>query len=631
MLVIRLLTILAFGILLWSEFNQARITLPRTPIAYPVLLFLGVALLSAVTSPYRDQSIQWLMSLTTYAVLLHLVVFYVKGWEHTQLLLLVIVAMGLVQATLVGMQAWSGRIRPSGTFFNPNFVAGYLVCSWLIVLSWLCFGYMEREYEDRPTGRSRYFLNCLGVASLLLFFVAIVLTGSRGALLTLAIGTAIVVGLWLGKRPLPVAVAMVCSAAVMAAIYLVLPEHGQTNLEYARLKIWESSIDMVTSHPFGIGLGLYQYLYPSFALPIEGSITRFGKMAHSAHNEYLQIGAELGVAGFMSFLWGIVMVGKTTIQLLRREMLRWQRGIVVGMAAAVTSILVHALVDSNLHEPAIAILLVVFVAAIISLAQLANPIEVCEYRRPLRFPFLWKTASILVLAICVGHVVQTGMAWSFYVSGTREQETRHLDQAFEKFATSIALDSGKALYHSALGGLHYSKFQQTGEAVFANEALAELHAAIALNPLDGRLQILLGDVYRTLASRLSSGSSAGERERLLRAALRSYQASFTSQPFVASTHLSAARTYWELGERDRAMMAVRQAIALEPNYLPARQWFATVALEMGQDKLAREQYDEMLIRQRRYANAYKDEVEMAFLRADIRTIAALLADSAQGT
>jgi O-antigen ligase len=54
----------------------------------------------------------------------------------------------------------------------------------------------------------------------------------------------------------------------------------------------------MTEYPFGLGLGLYQYAYPHYAFPVEGQIARYGRVAQTPHNEYLQMGVELGVGQF---------------------------------------------------------------------------------------------------------------------------------------------------------------------------------------------------------------------------------------------------------------------------------------------------------------------------------------------
>src|SRR5574341_2433877 len=366
-MVIRLLILLLGGLYFWRGLSLGSFGCPRLMIGLPVVAYLGLALVSTMTSPYTDQSLQWLVVLTSYAGFLALLVFFVERWDHAQKLLAVFIAMAVGEAAwALGQAWWWDSLRPSGTFFNPNFLAVYLSAAWVLVFAHLCFTW-------RGQGRGpRIIIAC---AMLGLLLLAILRTGSRGGLLALVAGTSVVVALRFGRR----------SAALMGLLLaglILLPnpvrdrvwaEHRANPESYARWQMWGQSLLEISDHPLGVGLGLYQYWAPRYMFPIEGQIVRYGKIANTAHNEYLQMGVELGVASVAVFVWGLWLVGRQAWQALKQRMRRERRGLAVGPIPAVVTLLSHAAVDSTLHEPALALLLALCVGLLVSAHRLMRP------------------------------------------------------------------------------------------------------------------------------------------------------------------------------------------------------------------------------------------------------------------
>jgi O-antigen ligase len=114
-----------------------------------------------------------------------------------------------------------------------------------------------------------------------------------------------------------------------------------------RLAHWQSALNMAGAHPWlGVGFGNYEPAYPDYAL-----INWPDPLGH-AHNFYLNILAEVGVIGLLTYLalWGIVFW--QSLRLLR--LLPWpERGIILGLLASWTVLAVHHLLDNlyvnNVH------------------------------------------------------------------------------------------------------------------------------------------------------------------------------------------------------------------------------------------------------------------------------------------
>ena len=645
-MVIRLL-IVGMGLAcLWSMGHGAPLPVRQASWLMPALGFLTVAGLSAFTSPNVHQSRQWLMVLLLYAALFYFIVFCLTRWNHVRSVVLWLVAAGVGESVWALYQfGWLNQLRPSGTFFNPNFLSGYLAAIGVMTLAMGLFAKkggrscLATMYAGDPHGgrgvlgsggRLSWSLTALWAVAVLVMLSAMVITGSRGAVMALSAGTAVVL---LGRyrvRGLAIVVALLIGL-------LLIPnplrsrfeaEHAINPVAYARMNMWMQAGHIIAEHPFGIGFGLYQYIYPQHAFPVEGEIARYGKVAQTPHNEYLQIGVELGIPGLLLFCWGLIRVGQAGFAALRLRLSRMHRGLLVGVAGAAVSLLAHAAVDSNLHEPAIAILLVLCLAVLFNAQSLAaaRAVSLPSLGHPTHHG--WLVGGAVSLLWLAAGAIQTGTAWMAFEQGAQAQRAGQLDAAMEHYRSAIRIDVDKALYHSALAAAHFQRFRQTGSGDDAQRATDELTDAIRCNPLDGRLQGLLGHLYASLADAMQTGQGVElKRESLRRSAVEAYQVARTLEPFVAMHRLELGRLYWSLGERQRGIEEVAQASAMEPNFLPARAWLVQAYLtsESPADReQARREFQEIQDRQRRYAAMPKNELETLYLSADIAGLKARL-------
>ncbi len=627
---VTVIRLIVLGCLAWTWVMACRtgqVAIPSLPVAPVVWSFLGVALVSTLSSSYRHQSTQWLIVLCTYAVLLYLLVSFLTTWEHVRRICVVVLLLGMVEAGLgVSQYLWRGVARANGTFFNPNFLAGYLTAVAVFLVGWVCAHRVRRA----PI------LWIGGAAVLSLLTAACLMAGSRGAMLALAAGILVVFVLRDRTRG-----ALAAGALILCLLMVPNPlierlqaEHRANALSYARAQIWAGSVQTMLEHPMGVGLGLYQYVYPLHPADMEGQIARYGRMAQNAHNEYLQIGVELGWPGLLMFLWGIVLIGRETVTLLRQRLRRRHRGVVIGAFGATVSLLVHAGVDANLHEPALAILLALLVALLLSARQWTNGCTRPWATWTLSFPnhrLAMGVAGIGLIGMVGFSVTGIGVAWGAHEAGSQAAARQDYPRAVEGYERAIAWDPGKALYHSSLGAAHYQTFVRTGQSSEVERALAELKTAIALNPLDGRLPALLGNLCATIAKTQGSGGtptaeggSALPKDQAAwrQAAIVAYGEALKREPYSPFYRLEVARLHVAEQDYIRAETWLRELLALEPNFLPGRALLAEVLMAQGRDQAARDLCRDIVARQQRFAQRTKDSLERQYLDVDTVRLAA---------
>jgi O-antigen ligase len=96
----------------------------------------------------------------------------------------------------------------------------------------------------------------------------------------------------------------------------------------------------------GWGLGSFPLVYPQFRT----FYTNF--FVNEAHNDYLQLLVELGLLGFGTMVWFIVMVYKRAIRKIKHWPTEMSGAVTLACVLGLSGILVHGAVDFNLQIPA---------------------------------------------------------------------------------------------------------------------------------------------------------------------------------------------------------------------------------------------------------------------------------------
>ena len=625
-MIIRLVILAWLGGTLIQAIRAGRLIVPRLGARYVVLAFLGFAVAATIFSPYVHQSRQWLVMITGYAILFYLLVSVVDRWERVHTLTMMVIVMGLGEAawTIVQGVVWN-VVRPSGTFFNPNFLAGYLTVSWAVLLSIAVYGYRKSAILYRSSVSPVFWWAGMGSA-LGIVLIAMIFTQSRGGLVAWLAATVWILTARYGWK----LAGMGTAALLLAALIIptpfkerVLAEHEQNPVSYARWQMWQGAIAQMADHPLGIGLGLYQYTYPLYAFPVEGEITRYGKVAHTPHNDYLQIGVEMGVGALLVFLAAIGLVMRDLLQVLQARLVRWQRSLILGIGGGGIALLVHAALDSSLRESALAILLVLCAGLIVSVARITSGNTDALHAIPIQSRPLWGMGAACLLLLVGAEVSRLGMAWLTFDTASRRAVAGQTDVAIEGFKTAITLDPGKSLYHHGLGSVYARAFDVSRDKEMFRLAHAEFKEAIELNPLDSRLLGLLAQLYVSASQTSSASGLLDEQQKSwLRAALRVYERAVRLAPFSAPYRYEQARLHWMLGERPLAEQQAKEAEQLEPNFLPARALLARLWVDAGHIDDAKRELQEIQVRQARYDQWSKNNIERAFLNVDVAPLRA---------
>ena len=110
-----------------------------------------------------------------------------------------------------------------------------------------------------------------------------------------------------------------------------------------RGQVWQDTTTIAAAFPWtGSGFGTFGAVYPIFRSP------RVRLFYAHAHNDWLQALAEGGLLGAVL----IAMLALPLLGTLRRSLFGAKGVLATGIAAGVTAILLHGIVDFNFHIPA---------------------------------------------------------------------------------------------------------------------------------------------------------------------------------------------------------------------------------------------------------------------------------------
>lgn len=542
-----------------------------------------------------------------YAILFYTTVLSVDSSKQRKRLIYAIILMGLLEASFaIGQYFYSGLGRVSGTFNNPNLFAGYLVAISVLVTSLIVFG--DNRMQRLLLG-----------ASLLPMIIAILLSSSRGGGLSLVVGLSFVLWRRYRKWAFYAITALILSFIVVPnPLYKRVTTVSQTDVyAYSRVDIWNGALEMMRDYPAGTGLGIYEYASRRYNFANNEAIFRYGKYQENAHNEYLQVAVELGVLGFLIFIYGMSMLAKEMKGALSAAGSEPEKGLLVGLAGGIGAIFTQSAVDFNLHSQAIITLLVLYSGLMVAIRRAKQGIE---EKKALPFtPSRFHRAALLFLLVLAG-VFVSKFAAAYYISlyGDGLRKGGEIDKAITAYEYSMLLESGATRYCTELATAYFSRYKSTGDVKWAEKALYELEYGERLNPLNSDLPHKKAMIYGHLAGGVPDEQV---RQKLLQAVVENYQRAAELDPYNPMNHYEIGKALLSLGKYDEAIGRFSHLKDLEPNFLPGRVNLARTYRRVSRNDLASREYlDIISIKDRYHGKKSLDSSERFFLDVDLNQV-----------
>lgn len=264
----------------------------------------------------------------------------VRRLAWVQIAGLTLCALAILNNAEVGSE---GRLSTEHTYYDPNDLATLIVCTLPLVL------YLWR----RPTR----LLGRLALAAVTVFLMATLgETGSRGGFLGFVVVAGYLLlrfsGISRAKRVGAVAVLVVMLVGLASDRYFerietILHPSADYNWsgksETGRMEIWKRGVEYMLSHPaLGVGAANFERAEGTLS-PEARERQRYGRSFRwsTAHNSFIQIGAELGVMGLV-LLVALFADGFRVLGRVRR----WRAGEATVLAQVLTACLLGFVVTA---------------------------------------------------------------------------------------------------------------------------------------------------------------------------------------------------------------------------------------------------------------------------------------------
>jgi len=141
-----------------------------------------------------------------------------------------------------------------------------------------------------------------------------------------------------------------------------------------RMAIWKFTAMMIKDHPIlGSGVGTFKYNTLDYQAEFfshgnNRSLYPYG-LAFNAHNEYLEVWADLGMIGLGIFIWIVIGYFYYGLRFLKKTKDNYKQGTVIGIMGAVAAVLVDGIFGFPLHLPATAILFWLFLGLTVAIIE----------------------------------------------------------------------------------------------------------------------------------------------------------------------------------------------------------------------------------------------------------------------
>jgi len=348
---------------LWPRLRGEEVAFRQNPLFAPMLAFAALTVFQLLTGLTTYRYVTWTSALlfSGFAILCFLLTQTLRRAEDIARLGVVasIYGMGLAFFAVVQDLSSNGRIywlrlpRSGGWVYGPyvnhNHYAGLMEMLFPISLA-MC---LSRRLDQAPRV-------ALGAATLFMAST-IVLCGSRGGVIALAVELAIASAYVAIPRKSPRAAMLLGGGLAVAALWILLVGgatvadrlstfHSEAHTELSsglRLTVTKDCWRMFLDRPiFGFGLGTFPTAYP----PYQGFYSNI--FVNEAHNDYAQLLVEMGLVGFAIVLWYLFLLFRAAWRKLKSGKLGVNGGLALAGSLGCAGILAHSFFDFNLQVAA---------------------------------------------------------------------------------------------------------------------------------------------------------------------------------------------------------------------------------------------------------------------------------------
>ncbi len=616
--------LIAVAVMLWliKMIAAKEVKFARTPLDIPIALFVVYTFLWFAFSRAKCLTGGELANILAYVALYYVVVNNVKTKTQMKVIAAAMIFSGFMIAA-IGLIQCSGYILPSsemkldyainllrpsqywgrigGTFVCPNHFAGYMEMTIPFALAYVLF--------SRMPGGTKMFLAFVG----LVMIVGLLLSISRGGWAAFAVSAAFLFATAAREKKVPAAARIVPLLVVVLGVAVVYARSAHVQKRFTqsfsredasylkRAHVWIDTMSLVRDHLLvGTGPGTFEMSYREYRRPSLLLAIRY------THNDYLHTLSDYGLVGLAIVVSGIVAFAKKMWSATKKLKRSMDKTLSYGIMAAGIAILVHSLVDFNMHIPSNAMTMAVIVALGVCIRQyrlyLHDEWVALSAQRPKLFPppvrlgliavVLVATAGIMYLnfrayasALALHQAAEKDPSREFPEQPLQDKDPEAAERLYRKSASLFSSDPKpwagiadmylwKANQALAKGEKNRFYFLLLGgkEAKQDYEKAADaIKQAIKRNGLDSNYRLALARAYAGIAyinREYKQGSPtqySPQLEEYVGMAVAEFQKALQMDPNNALYHEHLGFFYYRTERYDLAEREVRQALEILPD------------------------------------------------------------------
>jgi len=321
-----------------------------------------------------------------------------------------------------------------------------------------------------------------------------------------------------------------------------------------RKLIWETTFNMIKDKPiFGSGIGTFKMNYLDYQarfLKDNPYYVKYYSNARESHNEYLQIGAELGIIGLGIFLLIFFIFSLMVIKYFKQEKNDRKKIIVFGLSLGFICFIIHSLFTFPLHVPALGSAFFIIVGLTIAYIKKNDPS--CPEEKIKKSKIINSKSKIIIIVIILfiscfivfNFVIKPYIAELAYFKGMESTQENNYNRALQKFNYAIKYDCHNGRILHALGSTYYNL------GIYDK---AEINLKDSLNySIDVKTFYNLGLVY------FQTGFYKKAEEK--------FRHSIYLDPKFTKAYLKLAYLYATKKDYDKAIVEWNKILEIEPNF-----------------------------------------------------------------
>jgi len=446
-------------------------------------------------------------------------------------------------------------------------------------------------------GRMNWRRLLIGLVALILLW-GLIVTGSRGAafaLIFLACFHVIV----LGRR-------LILPLLLCFLLLLVVPNPVKERLLYfrfaqtgdmhpfERIDIWKQSAKIMVDHPvLGVSLGNFEDHTYSYNFPVERFPARYAMRFKKAHNGLLQIGAELGIPGLLTILWILIVLFRRTLKGLRVQSEGGLRPYLYIAATSLVALAVHGMVSNNISSPPIVVLALTLTCVVSHIYQIGSrpsPNRLKRWIPLIERQFQTVTLPIALLVLVVFLIcfwpffcLNPYIASQHFKRSQAWMKSRKIEMAEKALKKAIYYCPEQPYYYQAFGRIHTFRFENAPLEEHIEKAITNFSRAIDINAEQP-------DFYFDLAQAMEAAQGIAVRKEFLTpTVLHNYRKAISLAPKNPFYRFNLALFYLQIKSPLLAIELLKEAIALEPNFINAHFFLAKIYGKIGKEKKSRQE------------------------------------------